>query len=160
MRKVSSKDEKKGTKRPPLLTDITQVPDEQFIGHKKVGPLEIVQKDIFTRNLESIASSLVSLMKANQVQIAHELFSSLVYYMLLQGETSNVQRVIEILLTIEDYCEDVMNAAQQLKQQGEQLGEYRKAVAVAKKMLAKRLDLEFIKEMTGLSDKDLLSLED
>lgn len=42
--------------------------------------------------------------------------------MLLQGKTSNVNKVIEKLKLIEDYREDVMRAAQQLKEQGLQQG--------------------------------------
>jgi hypothetical protein len=48
---------------------------------------------------------------------------------------------------------------QQLEQKGLQQGGYNKAIAIAKKMLAKRADRLFICEVTGLSDQDLLSLE-
>ncbi len=143
----------------PLLVDISQVDDDKFIGHGGLGSLEIVQKHILTRDLESIASSLVSLIRASQIHLTHELFNSLVYYMLLQGETSNVQKVIETLLTIEDYREDVMNAAQQLKQQGLEQGEHRKALAIAKNLLKQNIPLSVIKSATGLSEQEL-ELED
>jgi predicted transposase/invertase (TIGR01784 family) len=81
----------------------------------------------------------------------------------------------------EDYKQEFMGTiAQQLEQKGLQKGlqqglqqgreegrhegleegEHRKAIAVAKGMLAKRLNSALIKEITGLSDQDLLNLED
>ncbi|WP_010597587.1 RpnC/YadD family protein [Rickettsiella massiliensis] len=45
-------------------------------------------------------------------------------------------------------------------QQGLQQGRREEDFIIAKKMLSKRLDPELIKEITGLSDQDLLSLED
>lgn len=150
----------------PLTIDLNLMSDEEIYKHKKLAFLEIVQKHIFTRDLDYIADHISKLVKITQPE--HDLFNSLVYYMLLKGETANVDSVIEKLKTIEDYEEDVMNAAQQLKQQGLQQGlqqgreegEHRKAIAIAKSMLAKRLNSGLIKEITGLSDQDLLNLED
>ncbi|WP_275113646.1 Rpn family recombination-promoting nuclease/putative transposase [Rickettsiella grylli] len=141
-----------------LLVDLNVLPDEEIYRHKQLAFLEIVQKHIFTRDLEDIADHIIKLIK--QVKPDHDLFNQLVYYMLVKGETANVNQVIEKLKTIEDYEEDIMNAAQQLKQQGRQEGEYRKAINIAKKMLAKRINLPLIKEITGLSDQDLLTLEE
>ena len=154
----------------PLLIDLNVLPDEEIYRHKQLAFLEIVQKHIFTRDLEDIADHIIKLIK--RVKPDHDLFNQLVYYMLVKGETANVNQVIEKLKTIEDYEEDIMNAAQQLKQQGRQeglyegrqeglqKGEYRKAINIAKKMLAKRINLPLIKEITGLSDQDLLTLEE
>jgi hypothetical protein len=41
-----------------------------------------------------------------------------------------------------------------------QTAERRKALSVAQKMLTRDLDKEFIKEATGLTDLDILHLED
>ncbi|BBB15359.1 putative transposase YhgA family protein [Candidatus Rickettsiella viridis] len=147
----------------PLLVDISQVSDEKLTEHKVLGSLELVQKHIFTRDLEGIASALVRLMQASQIQLAHELFNALVYYMLSQGETSSVQKVIAVLLTIEDYREDVMNAAQQLKQQGLQQGlrQGRKEgrYEVAKDLLAAGMPIEQVRKLTKLPHLDLTESE-
>ena len=83
------------------------------------------------------------------------MFNSLVYYMLSKGEAANVNSVIEKLKTIEDYEEDVMNAAQQLKQQGRQEGRYE----IAKNLLAEGWSLDLVKKVTQLPDLDLSELE-
>jgi recombination-promoting nuclease RpnB len=137
----------------PLMVDINQTPDEEIYKHKKLALLEIVQKHIFKRELDSIVEKLTRLVEITQPE--HDLFNGLVYYMLLKGETPNVNKVIEKLRTIENYEEDVMNAAQQLQQQGRREEDF----VIAKKMLAKRLDLNLIKEITGLSNQELLNLE-
>jgi predicted transposase/invertase (TIGR01784 family) len=70
--------------------------------------------------------------------------------------------------TLSTYTKNIMTFAQQLKQQGLQeglqqgleKGRHLEAIAIAKNMLAKRFDHKIIKEITGLSDQDLLNLED
>jgi recombination-promoting nuclease RpnB len=79
--------------------------------------------------------------------------------MLLKGETANVNRVIEKLKTIEDYEEDVMNAAQQLKQQGREEGRHEGELSLAKKLLDRGIDLELIKSASGFSEQELIELE-
>lgn len=133
----------------PFLVDIGLTPDEEIYKHKKLGLLEIVQKHIFTRDLASIAEDIAKLTKSSQPE--HELFNSLVYYTLTQGDTSDVEKVIDTLKTIEKYREDVMNAAQQLKQQGFQNG----VKSVEKSMRSKGLDQETIDEILKLSKKEL-----
>lgn len=149
----------------PLTIDLNLMSNEEIYEHKKLAFLEIVQKHIFTRDLEYIADHIAELVKITRPE--HDLFNSLIYYMLLKGEAANVNSVIEKLKTIEDYEEDVMNAAQQLKQQGLQQGlqqgreegRHEEDLVIARRMLARGTDRRYIKEVIGLSDQDLLSLE-
>ncbi len=89
----------------PILVDLSQIPDETFTKPNKLGLLEIVQKNIFTHDLITIAKKLVRLIKS--IQPEHELFNSLVYYMLVEDETQDVNETIKTLQTIKDYQEDV-----------------------------------------------------
>ncbi|MEW9907085.1 MAG: hypothetical protein AB2990_07190 (plasmid) [Candidatus Symbiodolus clandestinus] len=58
--------------------------------------------------------------------------------------------------------EDIMTLAQQLEhrglQQGLQQGEHNKAFEIAKRMLEAKIDLEAIKNCTGLSDQEISRL--
>ncbi len=53
-----------------------------------------------------------------------------------------------------------MTLAQQLKQEGLEQGRREEDFVIAKEMLDKRFNPAVIKELTGLSDQDLLALED
>ncbi|WP_010598073.1 RpnC/YadD family protein [Rickettsiella massiliensis] len=87
--------------------------------------------------------------------------------MFVAGETSNVSQAIKTLKSIEAYKEDVMNAAHQLQQQGLQQGleqglekgRREEDLVIAKRMLVRGTDRAFIKDVTGLSDQDLINLE-
>ncbi len=56
--------------------------------------------------------------------------------------------------------EDVMNAAQQLKQQGLEQGREEERYEMAKNLLAEGLSLELVKKVTKLPDLVLTELED
>lgn len=146
----------------PLMVDINLTSDEEIYKHKKLGLLEIVQKHIFKRDLDVIAEKLIKLVKTTQPE--HDLFNGLVYYMLLKGETHDVNKVVESLRTIENYEEDVMNAAQQLQQQGLQQGReegaHRKAIAIAKNLLNDGTSPQAVQRLTGLSEKEVIGLVD
>jgi predicted transposase/invertase (TIGR01784 family) len=148
----------------PLTVDLNLTSDEEIYKHKKLAFLEIVQKHIFSRDLDYIADHIAKLVKITQPE--HDLFNSLVYYMLLKGEATNVNSVIEKLKTIENYEEDVMNAAQQLKQQGLQQGreegreegEYLKATTIAKKLIAQGRSIQYIQDLTNLPENEIINL--
>ncbi|WP_218813364.1 Rpn family recombination-promoting nuclease/putative transposase [Rickettsiella endosymbiont of Dermanyssus gallinae] len=144
----------------PIAIDINLMPDEEIYTHKKLALLEIVQKHIFTRDLDTIADKLAKLVES--IQPEHDLFNGLVYYMLLKGETPNVNKLIEKLKSIEDYREDVMNAAQQLKQQGLQQGreEARQGLlAIAEKLLTEAsMSPQAVQKLTGLPKKEIMDL--
>lgn len=141
----------------PILIDLSQIPDETFTNHHKLGLLELIQKHIFHRDIEEIAQRLMSM--TQHIQPDHESFHNLVYYMLVAGETSNAHQAIKALTSIEKYKEDVMNAAYQLQQQGLQQGLQQGRYEVAKNMLAEGLHPDLIKKLTGLSEQEICCLE-
>jgi predicted transposase/invertase (TIGR01784 family) len=55
--------------------------------------------------------------------------------------------------------ETIMNAAQRLIQQGMQQGMQARNLEIAKQMLSKGLDMQFICEMTGLSEAKINALQ-
>ncbi len=102
------------------------------------------------------------------IQPEHELFNSLVYYMLVEGETQDVNEAVKTLQTIKDYQEDVMNAAKQLKEQGLKQGRHegREEGHQAILLVARRLLIEegmspqSVQRLTGLSEKEVMDLVD
>ena len=153
--------------KPYPLIDITVIPDEELRTHKGIAILELIQKNIHKRDaLEFIQD--IALQVAKQF-LTHDQFSSLLYYISQEGESKNFEQFYSTLAdNLPNYREDIMTLAQQLEQkgleqgrkEGREEGRREEDFVIAKKMLAKRINPSLIKEITGLSDQDLLTLED
>lgn len=140
------------------LVDITVIPDEEILTHRSVALLEAVQKHIQVRDdLLEVASLFSQALVASKPP--RELFRQLVYYISRVGEVSDQKKFLEdITQTEQNYREDVMTIAQQLRQEGLQQGEQRKAFEIAKEMLAEGADFQFVKRVTKLSDEEMSQL--
>jgi predicted transposase/invertase (TIGR01784 family) len=145
------------------LIDITVIPDEELRTHKSIALLELIQKNIHQRDALEFVQDIAGQLAQNI--LTDELFNSLLYYISQEGESKHFEHFYSRLAdALPHYRENIMTLSQQLQQkgleQGLQQGEYRKALAIAKNMSAKRLNPLLIKEITGLSDEDLHALED
>ncbi|MGL9723600.1 Rpn family recombination-promoting nuclease/putative transposase [Sodalis sp. (in: enterobacteria)] len=148
------------------LVDITAVPDDEILSHRRVALLELVQKHIRTRDMLELAADIARLL--NLWAIPKEQFRSLMYYIVGRGETSDTRQFLQtIAAQTQDYQEDVMTIAEQLRQEGRQegiqLGEQKgrqegrqeSARSIARQMLARGMERDVVKVCTGLSDHDL-----
>jgi predicted transposase/invertase (TIGR01784 family) len=151
----------------PILVDITVIPDEELRAHKGIALLEIIQKNIHRRDAMEFIKDIVAQIAMHF--LTHEQFQSLLYHMSQEGESKDFERFYSTLAeALPNYREDIMTLAQQLEQkglklglqQGLQQGRREEDLVIAKRMLARRFNSELIKEITELSDQDLLSLED
>ncbi|MBG6243572.1 MAG: Rpn family recombination-promoting nuclease/putative transposase [Candidatus Symbiopectobacterium sp. Dall1.0] len=105
------------------LVDITTIPDDEILTHRRVALLELVQKHIRirTRDMLELADDIAGLL--NLWSIPKEQFRSLMYYIVGRGETSDTRQFLHtIAVHTQDYQEDVMTIAEQLRQEGEQRG--------------------------------------
>ena len=141
--------------KPYPLIDITVIPDDELRKHRGIAILELIQKNIHKRDaLEFIQDIALQLAKN---LLTHDQFSSLLYYISQEGESKNFEQFYSTLAdNLPNYREDIMTLAQQLEQKGRREEDF----VIAKKMLDKRFNPAVIKELTGLSDQDLLTLED
>lgn len=157
----------------PKLIDLTITPDDEIKKHGQAAFLEIVSKHIRDRDILNLAYDLVELLK--NYQIARELYLHMLHYVLDSGESQNYKEFLNIIIDqTTAYKEETMTIAEQLKREGEQRGyqkgisagklegklegEHEKTIAIAKKMLLKGTDINFIKEVTGLTDQVLAKL--
>ncbi|EMQ2878949.1 Rpn family recombination-promoting nuclease/putative transposase, partial [Vibrio navarrensis] len=151
------------------LVDVTVIPDDEIIRHKRVALLELVQKHVRQRDLLDFTETVVTLLLERLIT-ANQL-DSLVEYLLRVGETSNLEDLMRTLAEqVPEHEEKFMTVAEQLEargreqglqqglQKGRQEGEQEAKVAIAKKMLATGLDKALISETTGLSEQELLAL--
>ncbi|CAK8737701.1 ISNCY family transposase ISPlu15 [Sodalis praecaptivus] len=148
------------------LVDITAMPDDEILSHRRVALLELVQKHIRTRDMLELAADIARLL--NLWAIPKEQFRSLMYYIVGRGETSDTRQFLHtIAAQTQDYQEDVMTIAEQLRQEGEQRGilkgrqeglqegEKLASLKIAQQLLANGAERHLIKIATGLSDNEL-----
>ncbi len=155
------------------LVDVTVIPDDEIIQHKRVALLELVQKHVRQRDLLDFTETVVTLLLERLITASQ--LDSLVEYLLRVGETSNLEDLMRTLAKqVPEHEEKFMTVAEQLeargreqglqqglqkgRQEGEAFGRQEAKVAIAKKMLAAGLDKALISETTGLSDQELSAL--
>ncbi len=155
------------------LVDVTVIPDDEIIQHKRVALLELVQKHVRQRDLLDFTDTLVTLLLERLITTNQ--LDSLVEYLLRVGETSNLEGLMRTLAQqVPEHEERFMTVAEQLeargreqglkqglergRQEGEAFGQQAAKLAIAKRMLAAGLDKSLISETTGLAEKELLAL--
>lgn len=65
------------------LVDITVIPDEEILTHRRVALMELVQKHIRTRDMLEFGQQIADLL--NQYAMGPELFKGLIYYIVERG---------------------------------------------------------------------------
>ncbi len=134
------------------LVDITVIPDDEIMQHRRIALLELMQKHIRKRDLMGLVERLVSLLTtgyANDSQL-----KTLFNYMMQFGNTPHVYKFIrEVAQRVPQQKESLMTIAEVLQQEAKQ----KEALRIAQMMLANGISHEIILKITGLSVKDLLA---
>ncbi|MDN4262848.1 Rpn family recombination-promoting nuclease/putative transposase [Citrobacter freundii] len=134
------------------LVDITVIPDDEIMQHRRIALLELMQKHIRKRDLMGLVEQLVSLLAtgyANDSQL-----KTLFNYMMQFGNTPHVDIFIrEVAQRVPQQKESLMTIAEVLQQEAKQ----QEALRIAQMMLANGISHEIILKITGLSAKDLLA---
>lgn len=157
------------------LVDITVVPDDEIMQHRRMALLELIQKHIRTRDLLGLVEKLVTLLvngRANDNQI-----QALFNYIMQSGDSTRFNVFInEVTERLPQQKERMMTIAERLRQEGHRNGlqEGRKeghqsgleeglkkgkreeAQRIAKTMLADGIDSLTVLRITGLSCDDIL----
>lgn len=133
------------------LVDITVIPDDEIMQHRRIALLELMQKHIRKRDLMGLVEQLVSLLAtgyANDSQL-----KTLFNYMMQFGNTPHVDKFIrEVAHRVPQQKERLMTIAEVLQQEAKQ----QEALRIAQMMLANGISHEIILKITGLSAMDLL----
>lgn len=134
------------------LVDITVIPDDEIMQHRRIALLELMQKHIRKRDLMGLVEQLVSLLAtgyANDSQL-----KTLFNYMMQFGNTPHVDKFIrEVAQRVPQQKERLMTIAEVLQLEAKQ----QEALRIARMMLANGISHEIILKITGLSAKDLLT---
>ncbi|OWO82108.1 ISNCY family transposase [Photorhabdus luminescens] len=103
------------------LVDVTVIPDDEILTHKRVALLEIVQKHIRQRDMAELQQELTMLFAYDYY--TYELLKSMLNYILLVGDTADPEGFIRQLAEqFPKYEEVLMTIAQKLQHKGHQEG--------------------------------------
>lgn len=144
------------------LVDITVVPDDDIMAHRRMALLELMQKHIRQRDLMGLVEQLSTLLLTgctNDTQL-----QAMFNYILQSGDESRFTEFMqEMTQRIPQHKERLMTIAERLRldgvqeglQQGLQQGKQEAALRIALTMLAQGIDREMVILITGLAEEDL-----
>jgi predicted transposase/invertase (TIGR01784 family) len=144
------------------LVDITVVPDDDIMAHRRMALLELMQKHIRQRDLMGLVEQLSTLLLTgctNDTQL-----QAMFNYILQSGDESRFTEFMqEMTQRIPQHKERLMTIAERLRldgvqeglQQGLQQGKQEAALRIALTMLAQGIDREMVLLITGLTEEDL-----
>ncbi|XKM14388.1 Rpn family recombination-promoting nuclease/putative transposase [Orbaceae bacterium ac157xtp] len=158
------------------MVDLPEVKDDEIKQRKRIGFFEYVFKYIRVRALMKMANDILYFLKISMV--THSLTNSILIYALNRGKidkpqtfinelikkNGNTQKGEDNMVSVAQYLQDI--GRQEGKQEGInegvnlglKKGEKIAKFTIAKNMLSKGINVEAIKEMTGLKDEEIQTL--
>lgn len=155
------------------LVDITVVPDDDIMQHRRVALLELMQKHIRRRDLMGLADKVASLLTTGTTNDSQ--LKALFNYLLIQhGHKPRFSRFMRKLAQqVPGYKESTMNIVEKIRRAGQRKGlregmqrglekglaegRREEALRIAGSMLEDGLPRELIVRITGLSEDDVKS---
>ncbi|WP_025119786.1 MULTISPECIES: Rpn family recombination-promoting nuclease/putative transposase [unclassified Serratia (in: enterobacteria)] len=136
------------------LVDVTVIPDDDIMRHRRMAILELLQKHVRQRDLFELREQLVTLLLAGYT--TKEQLLSLMSYMLQAGSTTEPGRLIrELASRAPGHEEELMTIAEYLEQKGREEGRLEEALKIARSMLANGFERTMVMKLTGLSAKEV-----
>lgn len=152
------------------LMDITVVPDDEIVQHRRVALLELMQKHIRQRDLLGIVEHLTAILLngyANDRQL-----KTLFNYLIHSGKALRLGKFIrEVAQRVPQHKEKLMTIAERLREvgrrqgkreglekgrlEGVEEGQRAEALRIAQTMLAEGMALEMVLRITGLPEAAL-----
>lgn len=142
------------------LVDITVVPDDEIMQHRKMALLELIQKHIRQRDLLGLVEQIVSLLVTGNTNDRQ--LKALFNYVLQTGDAQRFRDFIgEIAERAPQEKEKLMTIADRLREEGRNdgliLGKREEALRIAQEMLERGVDRELVLMVTRLSPDDLIA---
>ena len=144
------------------LVDVTVIPDEGIMGHRRMAALTLLQKHIHSRDMADLLDNLSILLLTENM--TGQQLASLINYLIQAGETSDAEAFVrELAQRVPQHEDKLMTIAQQLEQKGMEKGMEKgmkkggreTALKIARNMLQNGIDRNSIMKMTGLTENDM-----
>lgn len=164
----SSAQAKRLYSEPFPLVDITVIPDDEIMQHRRIAILELLQKHIRHRDLMELRERLVTLLQMEYTTESQIL--TLLHYMLHSGYTEQPKIFYnelasrtpqgEVMMTLGEWFEDqgIQKGIQKGIQEGMQQGKTEASRRVAIRLLGQGMSPEFVAQMTDLTIDDINKL--
>jgi predicted transposase/invertase (TIGR01784 family) len=154
--------------------DITVVPDEQIMTHRRVALLELLQKHIRLRDMTLLLDKLVTTLSLGYT--TRQQLRAAMHYLLSRGNTpapgAFLRRLAhrspqhkETLMTIAEQLEELgrrkgfRQGRHEGRTEGREEGQKAEALRIACEMLRSGMDKAVVQRFTGLSEAELAQLK-
>ena len=143
------------------LVDITLIPDDEIMHHRRMAALTLLQKHIRRRDLAELTGRLSTILLTGF--LCSSQIASLIQYIIQAGDTVNAEAFIrELAWRVPQYEEELMTIAQQLEQNGIDKG-IKKGLEqgkreIARNMLKHGFDLNTVMKLTALNEEQLAQI--
>ncbi|EKN3732014.1 Rpn family recombination-promoting nuclease/putative transposase [Yersinia enterocolitica] len=143
------------------LIDVTVIPDNEIMTHRRIALLELLQKHIRQRELSELSDQLVMVIASGYT--TEDQLKAAINYIIQVGDTADPEAFLRSLANrLPQHEESLMTIAQKLEQIGEARGEAnglkKGKLEVARTMFANGLDRATVMKMTGLSEEELAQI--
>lgn len=156
------------------LVDITVVPDDEIVQHRRVALLELMQKHIRQRDLLGIVEHLTAILLSGYADDRQ--LKTLFNYLIHSGKALRLGKFIrEVARRVPHHKEKLMTIAERLREvgrrqgkregrqegleegrlEGVEEGQRDEALRIVQTMLAEGMALETVLRITGLSEADI-----
>ena len=131
------------------LIDVTVMPDDDIVQHRRVALLELMQKHIRQRDLMLLLEQLVTLIDEGYTSGSQ--LVAMQNYMLQRGHTEQADLFYGVLRDRETGGESMMTLAQWFEEKGIQQGRQEVSQEFALRLLSKGMSREDVAEVTLIS---------
>lgn len=143
--------------KPFQLIDLAKIEDQELKNHAWAGAMEFALKHIFARDIFPYLRDITELLHRIDQSGGRDYISIVLQYVLERAELKDKEAFFTLINTkiSSEVGENIMTIAEQLRTEGK----LEKGYEIAKRLLSKNLELQFIAEMTGLSLNTLKELQ-
>ena len=145
------------------LVDITVIPDDEIVQHRRVALLEFMQKHVRQRDLTKLVEQIIAILVKEYTNDSQ--LKTLFNYLVYSGDAPRFGRFIRELArrAPQHHKERLMTIAERLQEvgrrkgkiEGRHEGQLAEGLRIARMMLANGIALETVLRITGLSEEEV-----
>ncbi|WJV38295.1 Rpn family recombination-promoting nuclease/putative transposase [Raoultella terrigena] len=141
------------------LVDITVIPDDEIVHHRRVALLEFMQKHVRQRDLTKLVEQIIAILVKEYTNDSQ--LKTLFNYLVYSGDAPRFGRFIRELArrAPQHHKERLMTIAERIREvwrrKGRLEGRRAEGLRIARTMLANGIALETVLRITGLSEEEV-----